>query len=164
MSREVHPYKAVFRPATYEDCLTLAPNLRQEDKDEVWESGGFLPEESLIASLMSSKDALVGTMDGEVVCMFGITSTEDPQLGVPWLLGSDKIQMYSREFLALNKKVLDEISNEYKILANYVWSKNTTHIRWLEWLGFTVTRTPICLGRNQEHFYYFYKNKGINYV
>ena len=164
MSREVPQFKSVIRDATYSDCLTLAPNLRQEDKDEVWESGSFLPEEALIASLKASQHVKVGVVGDEIVCMFGISNTKDPKLGIPWLLGSDSIRKFSKEFLTLNKEVLDEMSKEYRILANYVWSKNPTHIRWLEWLGFTVTRTPICLGRNQEHFYYFYKNKGINHV
>ena len=164
MSREVPQFKAVIRDATYSDCLILAPNLRQEDKDEVWESGSYLPEEALILSFKSSNQVKIGVVGDEIVCMFGISATEDPELGIPWLLGSDSIKKFSKEFLTLNKVVLDEISTEYKILANYVWSKNPTHIRWLEWLGFTVTRTPICLGRNQEHFYYFFKNKRNNHV
>ena len=164
MSNEVKRYKAIIRPATYSDCLTLAPNLRQEDKDEVWESGNYLPEEALVASFKASEQPMVGEVDGEVICMFGISATENAELGIPWLLGSSSIKTFSREFLALNKKVLDELSAEFLILANYVWSKNTVHIKWLEWLGFTVTRTPIRLGRNQENFYYFFKNKRKNYV
>ena len=157
MSNAAPQFKGVIRPATYEDCLTLAPILRQEDKDEVWESHGHLPEEALILSFEASPNAQVGTINGEIVCMFGVAPTEDSNFGSPWMLASDLIKDVSREFLKRDKEVLNGMSAGYGFLFNYAWSKNTMHLRWLKWLGFTIDYSPIPLGNNGEIFYGFYK-------
>ena len=157
MSNAAPQFKGVIRPATYEDCLTLAPNLRQEDKDEVWESHGYLPEEALIISFKASPNAQVGTINGEIVCMFGVAPDEDSHRGSPWMLASDLIKDVSGEFLRRDKEVLRGMSAGYTFLFNYAWSKNTMHLRWLKWLGFTIDKDPVPIGRNREIFYGFYK-------
>jgi hypothetical protein len=158
LSNEVRQYKGLIRPATYEDCLNLAPNLRQEDKDEAWVSGRYLPEEALIECLRVTPNAKVGVVDGEVICMFGVTSALRVDTGMPWMLGSDGIKSVSREFLRRNKEALDEVSVGYTWLNNYVWSKNTTHIRWLKWMGFTIEYQSMHVGHDQEIFYRFHKH------
>ena len=158
MSNEARQFKAQIRPATYEDCLSLAPLLRKEDKDEVWASDKLLPEEALIQCLRMTPKAMVGVLDGEVFCMFGITPSKIRKLGVPWLLGSEGIKGASREFLRRNRETLDDLSIGYDSLVNFVWSENTEHIRWLKWLSFTVEETFIHLGSNQEIFYRFHKH------
>jgi hypothetical protein len=159
MSREVTQFKSEIRDATYTDCLNLAPNLRPEDKDEVWESGSYLPEEALVMSFKSSADAKVVILDGEIVCMYGISVSEVEGMGIPWMLGTKRLRSVPKEFLERTLLIIEEYSRQYSLLANCVWSKNTVHIRWLEWLGFTIIRNPILLGRNQEIFYYFFKNQ-----
>lgn len=164
MSNEARQFKGVIRPATYEDCLTLAPNLRQEDKDEVWESHGYLPEEALILSFEASPNAQVGTINGEVVCMFGVSPTTIDGVGSPWMLASDLIKEVGVEFLRRDKEVLKGMSTGYSFLFNYAWSKNPVHLRWLKWLGFTVSQNPIPFGSNGELFYAFYKDHEECYV
>lgn len=158
MSNAAPQFKGVIRPATYEDCLALAPNLRQEDKDEVWESHGHLPEEALIISFEASPNAQVGTINGEIVCMFGVTPVGEPGQGCPWMLASDLIKDVAMEFLKRDKEILSGMSAGYNFLFNYVWSKNPMHMRWLKWLGFTISSTPIEMGSNNEIFYSFYMN------
>jgi hypothetical protein len=158
MSNEAHQFKGIIRPATYEDCLTLAPVLRKEDKDEVWASGRHLPEEALIRCLRTTPNTKVGVVDGEIICMFGVSPAKDMRIGIPWMLGSDGIKKISKEFLRRNRDALDEVSIGYSTLINYVWSKNTTHIRWLKWMGFTIETSSMHVGHDQEIFYRFYKN------
>lgn len=159
MSNEVKQFKSYIRNATYSDCLELAPNLRSEDKDEVWESNNALPEEALIASLKASDRAYVVVLNDEIVCMYGVAKTGYKDLGIPWMLGTNKLKRVPKEFLERTREIIADFSGEYEVLANYVWSRNIVHIRWLEWLGFTIVLTPVNLGRNQETFYYFYKNQ-----
>ena len=158
MSNEAHQFKAVIRQATYEDCLALAPVLRQEDKDEVWASGKHLPEEALIRCLRSTPQTKVAEIDGEIICMFGVSPAKDMRIGIPWMLGSDGIKKVSKEFLRRNQEALAEISTGYTSLINYVWSKNTTHIRWLKWMGFTIEYQSMQVGHDQEIFYRFHKH------
>ena len=155
MSKEVHQSKISVRSATYDDCLSLAPNLRQEDKDEVWASHGMLPEEALIYSFLSCPKTFVAVINDEILCMFGCSPKATEGMGMPWLLGSDDIKVFSREFLSASKAIFARTIVPYHFLSNQVWSKNTVHIKWLKWMGFTIETTEL-ISPNKEVFFYFY--------
>lgn len=91
--------------------------------------------------------------------MFGVAPMDDQGFGCPWMLASDLLNEVTVEFLRRNKEVLSGMSAGYDFLFNYAWSKNTTHLRWLKWLGFTIDSSPIIFGKNGEIFYGFYKFK-----
>lgn len=155
MSREVHQSKITIRRATYDDCLTLAPVLRKEDKEEVWAGNRLLPEEALILSFNSCPETYVGILNGEVIGMFGCSPKDDVGFGTPWLLGSDAIKIFSREFLIASKQFFPRVFLNSSFLSNTVWSKNYVHIKWLKWMGFTIDPTEI-RSPNNEVFFYFY--------
>lgn len=155
MSREVHQSKITTRRATYEDCLTLAPNLRQEDKDEVWAGNRLLPEEALIFSFRSCPDTYVAILNEEILCMFGCSPKDTEGFGTPWLLGTNEIKVFSQEFLSVSKQIFFHTSSPYYYLSNTVWTKNVVHIKWLKWMGFTIEPTEH-LSPNNEPFFYFY--------
>lgn len=159
MSNAANQFRGEIRLATIEDCINLAPLLRQEDMDEVWESGGHLPEEVLLLSFNASPGTQIATLDGAPVCMFGVCPTDKPGIGIPWMLASDLIKEVSSEFLKRDKGVLSEMFTGYTYLYNIAWSRNVMHLRWLKWLGFTIDRTPIPLGRNNEIFFQFHKHQ-----
>lgn len=165
MSNGVREFKTLFRPATYTDCIDLAPRLRQADKDEVWASNHWLPEECLINSFKVTPECWVGVVNGQVELIFGIAETTMPGVGVPWFLGSDILSdNLSTEFLRRSKAVFEEIGQPYHYFYNVVWSKNTVHIRWLKWLGFEFAEEPIPLGPDQELFYHFWILQRISHV
>jgi len=164
MLREVHQSKITTRRATYEDCLTLAPNLRQEDKDEVWAGSGLLPEEALIMSLYSCPETYVAILNEEVLCMFGCSPKDIEGFGTPWLLGTDEIKVFSQEFLSVSKDIFNRTSAPYTFLSNTVWSKNPIHIKWLKWMGFTIDTTGIISPNNEVFFYFYMHTKELNNV
>ncbi len=123
-------------PATRFHASMLAPNMRDEDKAEVWATGHYTPLAALEASLDASEVAWSGFADGNLVVMFGAGSVPSaPGLGVPWLLGSDLVLRYHVSFLRRCCDFRNEMLKKYAILTNWVDARNSVSIRWLRWMG-----------------------------
>jgi hypothetical protein len=128
-----------IRPATVFDAVQLAPNLRAADREEVEALSGRDPMDVLVASVEQSSSAWAGLANGNLVCLFGVVpATLIGVTGVPWLLGSNDVCAYSRQFLRRNRAYVHEMLQEYPILRNVVDERNSVSIRWLRWLGFTM--------------------------
>ncbi len=131
MSQQVKEFNH-FRLATIKDLKYLAPRLRFEDKREILSTAGMLPYNALYYSYL--KSAIVFTIVNdkkEPVGIFGVTVS-----GAIWLLATDKLKEIQFAFLKENKKVIDFLNTKYKILWNFVDSRNSLHIKWLKWCGF----------------------------
>jgi hypothetical protein len=71
--------------------------------------------------------------------MFGVVrSTSDKDVGIVWLLATDRIKECSREFLRQNGYYVQAMRSQFKLLMNVVDDRNTQAKRWLEWLGFQM--------------------------
>lgn len=129
-----------IRPATFRDALVLP--LRRADREEVHALTGRNPREVLVESVRDSAQARAGFADGDLVCLFGVVPVSLAGVtGVPWLLGSDAVCNYSRQFLRRNKAYVADMLQEFPVLRNVVDVRNTVSIRWLRWLGFTFKET-----------------------
>ncbi len=132
------------RPATFRDALTLS--LRRADRDEVEALTGRDARAVLVESVEKSASAWAGLADGKLVCLFGVVPmTLTGVTGIPWLLGSDQVAAYSREFLRRNKGYVQTMLKDFPVLTNVVDARNTVSIRWLRWLGFTLGE-PLPMG------------------
>lgn len=126
-----------IRPATFRDALTL--EMRRADRDEVEALSGRTPREVLVASVERSASAFAGLADGKLVCLFGVVPVSLIGVtGIPWLLGSDDVCAYSRQFLRRNRVYVREMLAEFPVLTNVVDARNGVSIRWLRWLGFMM--------------------------
>lgn len=141
---------AYYRPAVMEDCLELAPRMRQQDMEEVRASHGHTPVEALLNSYYYSDEVYSIIKDGEVIGMFGIAPLAY-RLGCPWLLASDELPLIAREFIPISKEWINSLQSKYDVLTNYVHSKNTVSKRWLKWLGFNLLNERT-FGMNAEKF------------
>jgi hypothetical protein len=131
-----------IRPATFRDALTL--EMRRADRDEVEAMSGRNPREALVESVENSAKAWAGLADGQLVCLFGVVPlTLIGITGVPWLLGSNEVCAFSRQFLRRNKAYVTEMLADYPVLRNVVDQRNTVSIRWLRWLGFRMGQPAI---------------------
>ena len=133
--------KYTVTQATLEDCLELAPKLRQSDIQEIWSSNRYTPTEALVESREASgKHAYTLNLDGIPVGMFGVaplTSTSTTSdIGVVWLLGADNMTSYKKGFYKVSIKYLQLFLDMYKTVFNYVDERNTISSKWLESLGF----------------------------
>lgn len=131
--------KAEIVPATLAHAEAMAPHLRQADCDELWAASRSRPLESLRNAVKASHRARAWRVEGEVVCLFGVAPTSRlTGTGTVWLLGTPAVEAHQVAFLRASRPTLGEVIRGYRHLYNYVDARNTTAIRWLRWLGFTI--------------------------
>ncbi|MCG8454394.1 MAG: hypothetical protein MI717_14575 [Spirochaetales bacterium] len=151
----------IIRQATYEDAVSLADRLREQDRKEIWAAHGEKPEVVLPACLAHSERAWVLELEGEVEALFGVAASAEEGVGHPWLLGSDVLLAHPRLMLCAPKYVLPVMQKMFPVLQNYVDCRNKVSIRWLQHIGFTVSETPTRLGPFAMRFYEFYKEGAV---
>lgn len=139
------------------DADYLAPRLRERDRAEVAAASGRDPLSALMYSAEHS-DLLCTVVDagGRPVGMFGASAVDDDSASV-WLLGSDALVQppLRREFLREGGRFLDHLHAFRPLLFNYVDARNTVHIRWLKWVGFTFIKLHQHYGVEQRPFWEF---------
>jgi hypothetical protein len=124
--------------ATIEHACALCPRVREADIEE-FHATGMTVDAVLSDGLKVSTYAWAGLIDGEVACIFGVAS---PSVlsgeGVPWMVGSDLLDLHAHAFLRRSRRVVSHMLSLYDHLENYVDSRNTRAVHWLRWLGFTL--------------------------
>lgn len=143
-----------FKETTLSDIQYLADNLREADRLEATHLG-FTPIDGLTLSFLNSEVCYSGYLGDELVCVFGVCVHDG--FAAPWMMGTPAMSKVKRETLTWASAVKAQLSDKYPLLLNYVWAGNTTHIRWIKWLGFEFTGEQI--QRNGETFLQFISRK-----
>tara|TARA_B100000768_G_scaffold171382_1_gene178643 strand:+ start:3901 stop:4371 length:471 start_codon:yes stop_codon:yes gene_type:complete len=147
-----------YRPARFEDCREMAPNMRSQDAKEVMASHGYTPYEALHESYKASHEMhSIIHADGSVVGMFGVSNAGS--YAVPWMLGTDKLLETKRIMLPVARVWVDSILERYPLLFNYVHADNTVSRRWLKSLGFEFIKLEKEYGVGKEPFIQFVRIK-----
>jgi hypothetical protein len=139
----------------------LAPRLRRADQRELEAAPGFRScLKSLKGCLTVTPNALAVDIHGVgAVGVFGVVPLVSSPIkeGIIWFLGSELLfhNPYRKLFIQNSRPVLHHLAQGYSLLSNQVESRNTVHIRWLRWLGFTFVRHVPGSGRSGESFYEF---------
>lgn len=128
-----------MREAVPEDAVALAGLLRAEDRLEVQRASGDV-EDALRDSIQRSRLCVLFLSDGVPLCVMGVVEPLflDPDVGSPWLLGTEPLRHHKKAFLRETRLWMKEIRKPYSLLYNYVDADYAGAIRWLKWLGFTV--------------------------
>lgn len=151
------------RPTEPLDILQLAPNLRQGDIDELTAASGVAPQVALEAGFILSDIPLTICLkeDDSPVAMFGTVNLhkKSAKIGQIWLLGSDDMGKVGMRFARECKDWIRVMQENYDLLWNVVDKRNTVHIRWLKWCGFSFMREIPQYGKAQLPFYEFYSLK-----
>lgn len=149
----------LVRESRLEDATVMAPNLRGDDLSELVAALGpsVVPEDVLRASIRYSDDPRTVLVDGEPAAIFGVVDMGEtnPSVGSIWLMGTPVILDIRREFLRQCRAQLAMQESTYDILTNFVDSRNTVHIKWLQWLGFSIIRKEENYGEGSQTFYEF---------
>ncbi|MBB4345212.1 hypothetical protein [Rhizobium leguminosarum] len=139
-----------------EDVTYLAPRLREADLRELEAAGVPSAHQALQDGLRNSKHCISVVNDEDrAVAMFGCGRFTDDDVGYIWLLGSDEIKSNPTRFLRRSKLWVDIFHKDFPILTNFVDQRNTVHIHWIRWLGFSFLRTVNSEGPGNLPFYEF---------
>jgi hypothetical protein len=138
---ESHKYEIV--QATRQHAEILATIMRKEDADEYMAVSGHKAYPMMIEAIKSSDVSYTGLFEGQPICMFGVVNESLIfKRGLVWFVGSSKLDDHPIGFLRRAKKGLMKMLSEYDILENYVDARYTKCIKWLKWMGFSVSDFP----------------------
>lgn len=113
--------------------------MRDADKREC-EAFGHTPAAALENALRSSLWALTAMFDGEPHAMLGVTPLSMVEgIGVPWMLGSDRIYDSGRELVRVVPPVVAEMHESFGRLENYVSADNGRAIAFLRHFDFELS-------------------------
>ena len=117
---------------------SIADNIRDADKQEIYDYCLLCPLEALEQSLANSTLVWTGMVDDVPICMFGASEVSLlTGVGLPWLIGTKGIEEHSVVFLRRCRPYIIQMAKRFKRLENYVSASNILAISWLKWLGFT---------------------------
>lgn len=151
---------AHVRRAISADIVFLAPKMRQADRDEIKASDNVGAVEALMTPFEYRGHrtwSVIGTDEEYVIGMFGSVPTLDPDYGIAWLLSSEELFKYKKEFIKQSPQWVDEMGKGYRYLYNYVDCRNEKSIKWLMYLGFNTIRREEEYGKGKLPFYLMMK-------
>lgn len=134
-----------IRPSVLDDCLYVTDNLREADRREAFALAEDVPG-AVRASWEMSPKPLTVDVNGVPAAITGTTPVADG-VGCIWMVGTDQIKFASRPFLRTSRELLNQVSDGYSLVFNYMDERNTAHIRWVSWLGFTFINRHERFGR-----------------
>lgn len=136
--------------------LTIEPATQQHRAELSWrlcpEDAAELDAAGLTLHCIDGVPAQALTMDGRLVCLFGVN---EPERGpaIPWMLCTTLIAEVPRRAMAMvSLGVVEGWRRQYAELANLVHRSNTRALRFLRFLGFTIHLWPVGPG---SAFYLF---------
>lgn len=144
-----------FSDIREEHIIDLSENLCDPDRVEILGTGSDVLW-AIKSTVESSEESLAAlTPDGDVICMFGITTNlELIGEACPWFLSTELIHKYRREVYLLADRVLKRWLTEYGTLTNYVDSRHARAISWLRHMGATFEEIP-AFGVYRRPYYKF---------
>lgn len=130
----------IVQRATKADADECSKSLRMEDRRELEEITGLSAYDCLYRGvLMGSPSLSLRTHGGDLVAILSVIPF-GTRTGVIALSGTKAIEENRTSFLRGSRDVLVHLDTKFDTLVNICDARNTVHLRWLEWLGFTFIR------------------------
>lgn len=148
-----------IREALMEDASSIAPHLRDADKNEITAMSGGKHEQAILYSILSSEAHTVCLPDGTPICIFGV-GDDTMGGGIPWMIGTDEMIKHRKALIKDARKWIEHKLVEFPVLWNYVDSRNKAHINWLQHMGFAVSEIPEYIGVDPDvPFFNFHRSR-----
>ena len=117
------------------------------------------------AIMLSGENCWIGFNGHTPFGIWGVAPMEKSEgftlpMGSPWFLGTNTMEETKMVIAKRSRFYIDEFFKTYDFLLNYVHEENVTSIKWLEWMGFSLTR-PEPYGPYQAPFRMFVMNKDV---
>lgn len=145
----------LIRPTEPGDAAALIANLRASDLAECRAYGRSDIAAGIEASVNRSLLCWTGFVDGELAAILGVAPLNIlTGLGSPWMLGTPVLDAHQRVLVRETPEYIARMLKAFPHLVNFVHARNTTSVRWLRRLGFTL-RAAQPYGALGEPFHFF---------
>jgi hypothetical protein len=145
----------VIRPTEPGDVPILTANLRAADLAECEAYGRPDIGAGIASSVARSPLCWSAFADGQLACILGVGVIDMlGGVGSPWMLGTDVLDRQSRVLVRRTPAYIARMRAAFPTLVNFVHAQNTTSVRWLRRLGFTL-HDPVPYGARGELFHPF---------
>lgn len=128
--------------ANAKDCRDMALHIRKRDRRELVSTEGHEDVERAMRENLAVSIFSYAVRDdyGRLVCMFGAAPIEPIENNevFGWFISAKAIRFHKREFAVKCKKLFC-LFDGFAAVHNWVDSRYSKAIRWLEWLGFEKT-------------------------
>jgi hypothetical protein len=134
--------------------------MRECDKQEVKANSNKTPKDTMLNGYTLSERPMTVTVNGIPAAMYGVVRV-DNNAGYIWMLGTDEVTKANFSFLKAcrgfvgSKMFPADVFKSYKMLFTYMDSRNTVHINWAKWLGFSIINKHPEYGYEKRLFYEF---------
>ena len=126
----------IVRDSVASDVDSIAKDMRQSDKNEVWASHRHDPLEAVGISFHASTLCFTIECEGKKVGMFGVVPhTLLGQSGNIWLLCTKEFDRCHRKLIRHSRGFIQYMLQHYAELENFVDARNTKSIAWLRFCG-----------------------------
>jgi len=135
----------------------LSENIRDADKEEVIAKTGKQDFKKVIVQgwLMADTCKTV-LVDNKVAFVYGIVESDHKDIGSPFMLATPLISKIKIPLIKNCRQRVYEMEQKYKMLFNYIDSRNDLHLRFIKWCGFEIINEKIF---NNVKFYGFFKGE-----
>lgn len=149
----------IVRESVGSDVPYLAQRLRLEDMAEIAAATGEKPVVALGRGFADSTPCYTAEFRGKPAAMFGIipSDLEFARFGSIWLLGTDEIGVFRKQFMRQSRAWIDRLSEGYDCIGNVVDARNLRHVLWLRRMEFHFLRKIPHYGKLGLPFYEFTK-------
>ena len=136
-------------PASLADVRELVPLLRPEDARELADMCPHGAYHGIAMGVLAgSPSVTLRTHTGALVGILSVVPVGS-RLGSVAFSGTEEVGKVSPAFLRGSREVLREVSRGYDTLFNRADARNAAHLRWLQWMGFTLIRRIEAHGPNE---------------
>lgn len=146
-----------FLPATQLHLRELVKNISPMDEKEIYYASGLSPFDGVkLCHTLSIADCEVAlNAKDKVLSLHGVMPKEG--YGIPWMIltkDAYKVEGINKG-MSLTVDWVERKLLRYKRLQNFISVENKLTIRWLEFLGFKMTRKIDHFGFCKQPFYQF---------
>ena len=121
------------------DAELLAAGMRACDVREV-RACGHEPLEAARRSVANSMLCWSAFEGDALICILGCAPISLVSgIGSPWMLATPLLDAHSRVLVRLTPRYIGTMLKAFPHLVNHVHAENTTSVRWLRRLGFTLS-------------------------
>jgi len=138
--------KVEIRSARIADASKILEICRERER-AAYESLGETGKRFLKDLIRSSREAWTGLIDDEIVCLWGIErGSLLSDSAFIWLLTGTGVDKHPFAFVRHSQIRLADLRERYHYIHGYVQVDNETSVKWLKWLGFTLSDAEMVNG------------------